>query len=811
MWRIRSVLRPAVRATAAAALASSWANPPLRGPCDCDGSSWDRHRRMATPLDLRLGLTKPEDTAFRLRWGILGCGPISSDWCKCLKEVPGAVLQSCAARDAEKAAKRHSPSTGRLFWLKKAAGLWVKFWVDDGIADRSFLGEPEKEAEAYDLAYQTALSQTGGAEAPPGFVLRGEASPGTLEMGGGSGIGEADLPTANPFHSERVRSEVQLIRSRPQTLDADGRRLRGEVDESGLGDLAGPPLTAEPDYSIGIGGGPATEEAPRVARIEPATDVGSPSGVRGATPCVIDLTEATPRETKQSTSGGESTRLLSGPPGVGKEDDPEVQEEDTRELIPADTDRLTRVEMLLGQVLEENRALKRQLQAESHSSYHSTRTPQEVRQIFQGLSPSADIWFASVEQAATQGYQRWLVADPLGRLAIDPSMIVANFDAHRFQRVESRAVTLLLAAMPTGVRDDLVMNRWLSSASVLFRVLCTWQPGGSSERAHLLSQLVQPDTCKSYKDTLVTLRKWAQNLQRAREISATIPDPSLLVKGVDQATASVLAMNPMVAFRVSAFRHSSGLDYNPTVQGVAQLVKLIQAECEAASIGAESGADKRARVAAAQAAREAPPPKAVPPPPAPPAPSVAAVSAGTGGGKDKGKGKGKSEEGIPPCFKFADASGCKYGDSCHFKHDRAKARRESRCLACGQAGHYRPDCPLVPEEHRQTQSEVGSPSGGSPKGPPAGKGGKAKAKAKAGSQAQAKGVVEETGSVGDSPQGSSATVASASAAGSQDSLLAEAAKLLKNVTIKALRARDPVECGVGGDDVWVDGAWLLSA
>ena len=23
---------------------------------------------------------------------------------------------------------------------KKAAGLWVKFWVDDGIADRSFLG-----------------------------------------------------------------------------------------------------------------------------------------------------------------------------------------------------------------------------------------------------------------------------------------------------------------------------------------------------------------------------------------------------------------------------------------------------------------------------------------------------------------------------------------------------------------------------------------------------------------------------------------------------------------------------------------------
>ena len=60
---------------------------------------------MATPLDIRLGLTKPQDrqkrsvtawcgdfirqdVAYKLRWGILGCGPISSDWCKCLKDLP---------------------------------------------------------------------------------------------------------------------------------------------------------------------------------------------------------------------------------------------------------------------------------------------------------------------------------------------------------------------------------------------------------------------------------------------------------------------------------------------------------------------------------------------------------------------------------------------------------------------------------------------------------------------------------------------------------------------------------------------------
>ena len=86
----------------------------------------------------------------------------------------------------------------------------------------------------------------------------------------------------------------------------------------------------------------------------------------------------------------------------------------------------------------------------------------QIKQIFMGLSPSADVWYSSVELAANQGYSQWLVADPLGRLSLDPSSVVALFDVHKFQRVESRAVTLLLAAVPNSVRDDIITNRWLS-------------------------------------------------------------------------------------------------------------------------------------------------------------------------------------------------------------------------------------------------------------------------------------------------------------------------------------------------------------
>ena len=114
----------------------------------------------------------------------------------------------------------------------------------------------------------------------------------------------------------------------------------------------------------------------------------------------------------------------------------------------------------------------------------------QVRQVLIGLSPSAAIWWQAVEQAATYQYQRWLTADPLDRLMLDPSSVIASFNVARYQRVESRAVTLLLAAIPPGLRDEAVSNRWLTTASLLFRMQCVYQPGGASKRSMLLSQLV---------------------------------------------------------------------------------------------------------------------------------------------------------------------------------------------------------------------------------------------------------------------------------------------------------------------------------
>lgn len=58
---------------------------------------------MATPLDIRKGLTSADGVNHKLNWGIISASAIASDWIKCLQDVPGATVTACAARDHPRA------------------------------------------------------------------------------------------------------------------------------------------------------------------------------------------------------------------------------------------------------------------------------------------------------------------------------------------------------------------------------------------------------------------------------------------------------------------------------------------------------------------------------------------------------------------------------------------------------------------------------------------------------------------------------------------------------------------------------------
>ena len=211
-------------------------------------------------------------------------------------------------------------------------------------------------------------------------LAQGDASPGTLEQGG------VALPVASPFHSERVQTEVELLRLRPVTLDQDAQRVGANAEDIGLGEDFSGVRSREPPYEQES---PLEEPQVRVARLEQVGDDVQRAGetrlaegnrVSGGIPerPGFAAVEAIPPGTTEISatplpatmvagdalsersrlsvagSGSRPTESLRGRNALGDRPLPG----DPRELVPALGTVAGSTELLLMQVLQENRFLK---------------------------------------------------------------------------------------------------------------------------------------------------------------------------------------------------------------------------------------------------------------------------------------------------------------------------------------------------------------------------------------------------------------------------------------------------------------------
>ena len=217
---------------------------------------------------------------------------------------------------------------------------------------------------------ETALSQpfgigpegssfTAGMRASQSFGSRNplEASPGMIERG----QGPSNL-TASPFHSERVKTEVEIRRHRPLTLDADARKA-ARLPEDPAEHVYGHP---------GLMG-----EGARVARVEAREgeqDRGSdrepsPRCPQSLGPPMLEAMESTPAEVgvtrvnqaeceeegpRTPTRGGESSLALVAMEQAENRPCPR----DSRELVPAGQSDLAE---LMRRLVEENHSLRQRL------------------------------------------------------------------------------------------------------------------------------------------------------------------------------------------------------------------------------------------------------------------------------------------------------------------------------------------------------------------------------------------------------------------------------------------------------------------
>ena len=114
-------------------------------------------------------------------------------------------------------------------------------------------------------------------------------------------------------------------------------------------------------------------------------------------------------------------------------------------------------------------------------------------------------------------------------------------------RLEGRVTSMLLAALPTSIKSDIIANRKLTAASITLEVMKRFQPGGLGEKSGLLRALTAPETATSPADGVEKLRLWSRNVARAVELGVTLPDPVLQIGALDSICRQILNKEPQGA------------------------------------------------------------------------------------------------------------------------------------------------------------------------------------------------------------------------------------------------------------------------
>ncbi|CAE7242309.1 RE1 [Symbiodinium natans] len=433
-------------------------------------------------------------------------------------------------------------------------------------------------------------------------------------------------PDVNPFWSETARAEVALQRARPADLD-------GVAQEN---------LT-EPTEMCGQSAG-ASSSGAQLSPVEMHGPVGQPI-VYG--PSSLPATagtgapQAKPRKAKEH---GQPPQTFASP-GEVCEQEPGLR--------PGERMILTQMKDMTAQLMEQNRQLQAQqaattaensalrarlerledeaMQSAASGEQHwfleegdrdkvwwnlptlqpthadsdpATRASdwlELIKPSMADLAPSSALWWNEVEQAAKGWYRTWTEASAMERGAIVPTP-PEHLRGEKYQRLESRAFAMLQAALPSLITEELVSSRTLHCVGAIYNVLRLYQPGGLAERTKLLDLLANPGGAKGSSDAVARLRQWQRALNRAESMGVSIPDASIMLRGLDVLSEPVLRKHVQVSFRCSGARTVLQLDHRPTLVSLKEFVKVLLSEFEMLSVsGEEEQRGGKPRVAAVDA------------------------------------------------------------------------------------------------------------------------------------------------------------------------------------------------------------------
>ena len=347
------------------------------------------------------------------------------------------------------------------------------------------------------------------------------------------------------------------------------------------------------------------------------------------------------------------------------------------------------------------------------------------------LSASSNEWWKLTLQCARDWYTHHQSLKPIEKLK-HSVVVPSQLDQTKWKRLERRSSTLLLKAIPESQREDIIAGRDVSVLNILTRLMLNYQPGGSSEKAAVLGALELPAEAQSPAEAIAGLRRWLRWKKRAVDMGLVLPDPSVLLRGLDRMTTKVLSTNTALQFRVNLTRTTLLVDAVPTSRNIEQLAECLMAELDQLSYAKRKN----------QALQ---PPK---------------IKKFEEEAKPEGSPPKKGDDGKrSPCKFFLTEDGCRRGKECKWSHSMQDPSGQKRCWTCGSTKHFSNKCTV----------------GASPSPPKMSKAEKDKAEAK-----KAKGEEDEV-------QSNKAAIGPGE---DMKSLLEEAGKILKSMPGSAEASED---------------------
>ena len=141
------------------------------------------------------------------------------------------------------------------------------------------------------------------------------------------------------------------------------------------------------------------------------------------------------------------------------------------------------------------------------------------------VSDSSETLWDLVLQESQAWYKKYLKMDAIARLSSKP-VPSEEITQQRWSRVSRRIETMVIAAAPSSIKEELSAARVTGLLAVVSKLFVIYSPGGLGEREIGLRNIQEPSSGSNIRDSVDLLRRWKRWCDRMTELGGTLPDPA---------------------------------------------------------------------------------------------------------------------------------------------------------------------------------------------------------------------------------------------------------------------------------------------